>query len=272
MKIIIFTSADHIYANLLLKDLIAKNLFSKHSLLVLEQDSIIPRKSKLQGLLKYLKTSGLNYMIAQIIKVYIFKVLQKLSILQSKKSSIYYPYYLNSLKKFKHKIMNNIKNKENIEIIKKQKPDLILSILSKEIIPDNIIKIPKLGCVNIHPAPLPFYRGVSPTFWVLANNEITSGVTLHYVDTKIDTGRIISQSKFSLKNIKTEHEVYIKSTYESIKLIEIFLGNAFNNKKIRTNKNPKNGSYYSLPTKTAVNAFYKNGYRFFNLIDMLRNY
>ena len=66
---------------------------------------------------------------------------------------------------------NNINSKKTIEIIKGLKPDLIFSIYFNQIIKEELLTIPSYGLVNIHPSYLPEYRGVGPTFWVLANNE-----------------------------------------------------------------------------------------------------
>ncbi len=271
MNIVVFTSSDHMYANLLMKDLIRKGVFSKHSLFVYEQDSIIPKKSKLAGLTIYLNKSGIKYIFYQILKIYIYKILQIKALLTNKSNSIYFPYYKNNLKRFKREILNNIKSPQSIKKVMKNRPDIILSILSKEIIPNSILEIPKYGCVNIHPAFLPFYRGVSPTFWALANSEEFTGVTLHYIDTKIDTGRIIAQRKFSLQNYKTEHSVYLKCMSEGVEIISEFLTKITNNAQIKTKYNPKKGSYYSLPTKDAVDLFFKNGYQFFTLNEFLKS-
>jgi methionyl-tRNA formyltransferase len=270
MKIIVLTSSDHLYANLLLKDLIQKGLFSKHSLIVFEQDSIIPRKSKIKGLITYFNISGYKYILYQLIKVYIFKIMSFISNIKANSNSIYYPYYKNNLRNFDRQVVNNIKRPEIVAKVSSIKPDLILSILSKEIIPNSIINIPKLGCINLHPAFLPFYRGVSPTFWVLANQEKNTGITLHYIDTKIDTGNIIDQRKFSLKKYKTEHAVYMKCMKEGKEMLAIFLDNTIKKNKIETIKNPKKGTYYSIPTKKAVNAFLKNGYKFFTWKELFK--
>ena len=88
------------------------------------------------------------------------------------------------------KITSNIVNE-----IRNINPDLIISAYYRKIFPKELIDIPRLGIVNIHPSLLPFYRGPVPTAWAILNNESEFGITLHKVDAGIDTGDILFQSK-----------------------------------------------------------------------------
>jgi methionyl-tRNA formyltransferase len=269
MKILILTSHDHLYANFILGSLIRKGLFDADTLIVFEQDSIIPKKSKTQGLLKYLQTSGVYYVVMQIVKLFIFSLVQKYSLIRNNKLSPYYPYY-KLLPLYDRKILNNINSDTSFNEINNIKPDLILSVYSKEIISTRIIQLPNVGVVNVHPALLPAYKGVSPTFWCLANNEKYSGATLHYIDEGIDTGKVISQSRFKLENTKSEHQLYMRCSSEGVKLIISFLNSIKNGQPVVTKTIiNKTGSYYSLPTKNAVGKFISNGYKFFTLQEML---
>ncbi|RME45643.1 MAG: hypothetical protein D6791_10220 [Chloroflexi bacterium] len=72
-------------------------------------------------------------------------------------------------------------------------PDLIVLFSFNLIIPEEIIKLPRFGCINVHPSLLPKYRGAHPHFWVLVKGETSTGVTVHYVDAGVDTGDIIIQ-------------------------------------------------------------------------------
>jgi methionyl-tRNA formyltransferase len=75
------------------------------------------------------------------------------------------------------------------------KPDLVVSIRYMTILKDDVIKLPRLGVINLHSGLLPSYQGVMATFWALLYKERTIGTTLHYIeDSKIDTGSIILAS------------------------------------------------------------------------------
>jgi len=94
----------------------------------------------------------------------------------------------------------NIKDKKNIEIIKKMRPDLIVVAAYGQILPKEILEIPKFGCVNIHASLLPKYRGASPIQFALLNGDKETGVTIIIMDTKMDTGKIIQTIKCEIKN------------------------------------------------------------------------
>ena len=78
-----------------------------------------------------------------------------------------------------------------------QDSDLIMSIFYDKIIKENFInRCNKI--INLHNAPLPKYRGMSPINWALKNKEEEHGVTIHEIQPGIDDGNIISQLKYSI--------------------------------------------------------------------------
>jgi len=87
----------------------------------------------------------------------------------------------------------SFKANETYDLISELSPDLIVVSTFDQIIPKSIIDIPPLGVINVHPSPLPKYRGATPIFWVLRNSEKKTGITCHFIeDSKIDSGRIIN--------------------------------------------------------------------------------
>lgn len=76
-------------------------------------------------------------------------------------------------------------------ILKRMEPDIIV-LGGSGIIKKNIIAIPKIGIINGHPGLLPRYRGVDVIPWAIYNGDDV-GVTIHFVDDGIDTGRIVTQ-------------------------------------------------------------------------------
>ena len=67
--------------------------------------------------------------------------------------------------------------------------------MGNQIFKKQIIELAPKGCINLHTALLPKYRGLMPTFWVLKNNEKYTGVSVFFVDKGIDSGPIIVQRK-----------------------------------------------------------------------------
>ncbi len=94
----------------------------------------------------------------------------------------------------------SLKKKEAYDAIKELSPELIIVGSFDQIIPDDIISIPRFGVINIHPSLLPKYRGATPTVWALLNGEEETGVTVHFIENaKIDSGRIITQARLKIE-------------------------------------------------------------------------
>lgn len=84
------------------------------------------------------------------------------------------------------------------EEIMNYKPDLIVTCAYGQILPESILKIPRLGCINVHASMLPKYRGGAPIHHALINGEEKTGITIMYMDTKMDNGDIITQETIAI--------------------------------------------------------------------------
>ena len=84
-------------------------------------------------------------------------------------------------------------SEEGIVLLRKHDPDLIIVATFKQILDQNVINLPKLGIVNLHPSLLPRYRGPSPTNAALLNDDEITGVTGHYLTEGLDEGNILLQ-------------------------------------------------------------------------------
>lgn len=88
-------------------------------------------------------------------------------------------------------------SKQNVPI-NLENIDLVISFLFWKIIKKPLIELPKIGCINLHPAPLSEYRGFSPYSLAIYQNSPFWGVSAHFVDETIDTGDIIKVNKFQI--------------------------------------------------------------------------
>lgn len=77
-------------------------------------------------------------------------------------------------------------------------PDLICVVAYGKILPENVIKYPKYGCINLHVSLLPKYRGAAPMQRAVMEGESETGVTIMYMDVGLDTGDIIATEKFPI--------------------------------------------------------------------------
>ena len=135
---------------------------------------------------------------------------------------------LNFAKKYKIKEKTyNFKNKklsENLilKVLKKNKINLICLAGFMKILSSNFIKEFDGNILNIHPSLLPKYKGLNTHQRVIENNERFSGCTVHYVNSSLDSGKIILQKKIIVskkdtpstlkkKILKQEHILYPKA-------------------------------------------------------------
>jgi len=105
--------------------------------------------------------------------------------------------------------------------------DLFVSMSFNQIFREPLLNIPKWGSINCHAGKLPFYRGRNILNWALINDEKEFGITVHHIDTGIDTGDIISQQTYPIRDSDTYRTLLERSyTYcadllhESIKKIQ----------------------------------------------------
>jgi methionyl-tRNA formyltransferase len=80
-------------------------------------------------------------------------------------------------------------------------------------LPAEVLDIPRLGVLNVHPSMLPKYRGPSPTLWAVRNGDTHFGVTVHRMNESIDAGPILSRSQpISLPEQVTHEELWNRIT------------------------------------------------------------
>ena len=155
-----------------------------------------------------------------------------------------------------------INESKSVNKIKSFQPDLLISILGNQIFKSPIINLAPKGCINLHTSLLPKYRGLMPSFWVLKNNEIKTGVSIFFVDEGIDSGPIIVQTEIKINN-KTQEELInyskkigMEAIAKSVDLIQKNQLNLIKNDHLKK-------TYFSFPTKEDVLEFKKIGKKFF---------
>lgn len=112
---------------------------------------------------------------------------------------------------------------ESSEFVKKLrriKPDLIYAWSYPMILPAEIIGIPRYGCVNVHMGLLPEYRGVNGVRWALLKGEEKTGVTIHFMDSGIDSGDMISRVSFPITAEDDIVSLMKKSKIAGLRLLE----------------------------------------------------
>ena len=255
MNIIILTQSDPFYLaeNI---DYLVKNLPSDSqivSTVILDVTPFGKRETFLQKALKTVNIFGYSFFLN-----YGFKFLTgKLNSNKSVKRVLQ-----------KHNIPiiqleNGINHPISLEVINSYKPDLLISIAANEIFKKPLIGLAPKGCINLHTALLPKYRGLMPSFWVLKNNEKETGVSVFFIDKGIDSGPILVQKRIPIHPSMSQAELIRKSKKigmdaitEAIELIRIG-----NYQLIPNSESEK--TYFPFPTKKDVKEFYAAGKKFY---------
>lgn len=78
-------------------------------------------------------------------------------------------------------------------------PEFIIVVAYGKILPEEILNIPKFGCINVHASLLPKYRGAAPIQWALINGEKVTGITTMLMDKGLDTGDVLLRSELEIR-------------------------------------------------------------------------
>jgi UDP-4-amino-4-deoxy-L-arabinose formyltransferase/UDP-glucuronic acid dehydrogenase (UDP-4-keto-hexauronic acid decarboxylating) len=89
------------------------------------------------------------------------------------------------------------------EMIRREQVDLLLNVHSLCVLPSDVVAAPRIGSFNLHPGPLPRYAGLNAPSWAIYNGELTHAVTLHWMDSGIDTGPIAYQTELTIEEEDT---------------------------------------------------------------------
>lgn len=103
-----------------------------------------------------------------------------------------------------------VKEPENIEVLRKYEPDIIIVAAFGQIVPKSILDMPKYGCVNVHASLLPKYRGAAPIQWAVINGDEVTGVTIMRMNEGIDTGDMIAKKTVRLAEDETGGSLFDK--------------------------------------------------------------
>jgi len=99
---------------------------------------------------------------------------------------------------------------ESMRVLREIAPDLIVVTAYGQILPKEILELPKYGCINIHASLLPKYRGAAPINWVLLNGEKETGVTSMQMSEGLDTGDMLIKKATPIGENETCEELYAR--------------------------------------------------------------
>jgi methionyl-tRNA formyltransferase len=157
---------------------------------------------------------------------------------------------------------NNVNAEASLEAIRALGPDLLVSIAGNQIFRRPLIELAPKGCLNLHTALLPRYRGLMPIFWALKNGEKETGVSVFLVNEGIDSGPIVVQKRVPIDGdsleqlIRRTKIIGMDAVWEAV--------DQMRQEAVDLIPNPETEkTYFSFPTPADVREFRAAGKRLY---------
>lgn len=148
-------------------------------------------------------------------------------------------------------------NPEFIEEIKNLNPDLICVVAYGKILPQELLDIPKYGCINVHGSLLPEYRGAAPIQWAVLNGDKKTGITTMYMNAGMDTGDMILKQEVEIGDDETTGELWQRLSKIGAELLIKTIKQIENGTAIRTPQ-PEQGSTAPMLDKEMAKIDWQN--------------
>ncbi len=104
----------------------------------------------------------------------------------------------------------SLKDPAWVERIRAYSPDYLFSFYYRNMLPREVLDIPRLAPLNLHGSLLPRFRGRCPVNWVLIEGETKTGLTLHVMEVKPDAGDVVAQKEVAIAFEDTAHSLAVK--------------------------------------------------------------
>lgn len=167
-------------------------------------------------------------------------------------------------------IRGNINDSENIEILRRLKPDVIYCFGFSQILSKEILNIPTKGVIGFHPSFLPANRGRHPIIWALFLGLEKTASTFFMMDEGADSGDIISQVEVPIYYEDDAHKLYMRITETALKQIEELTTNLKHNNIRRIKQNNIYANYWRKRTELDGRIDFRMcSYAVYNLIRAL---
>ena len=145
----------------------------------------------------------------------------------------------------------NFREEETVQQLRDLKPDVCAVVAYGRILPQKVLDIPRLGCINIHASLLPSYRGSAPYQWAVLDGLQETGVTAMYLIREMDAGDIIDVSKTPIGENETAGELLDRLAVLGAELLSKTLSRFDAGEKVpRTPQDESKVSYAPMLDKT----------------------
>lgn len=256
MRVLVITEEDEFYLPLSIGYLL-KNCREDIVEVVCARNPLLP--SKLKAARKFCSAFGVCPILSHGLRVIKAKVLDVLPCLNF--SGRYYSVRrVCEVYNMPYLYVEDINSPDFLQHCRELNVDMVASVSPTQIFKEELINLPRYGCINIHTAKLPKYRGLYPTYWAMACGEKTVGISIHYIEKGLDTGKIILQDEVEIPAATTLDNML---TMTKLKGAELLI-KAISQIRARTAEVyyvEGEGSYFSFPTFESYQDFKRLGYK-----------
>ncbi|NJN97161.1 MAG: hypothetical protein HC875_25235 [Anaerolineales bacterium] len=265
MRIVILTY-ESLFSNLMTERLLKE--FPGQVVGVVRSDCLIYGKSLPDGLWYLLQRAGLRFVGRKALELF-----------QSRATAIAFRLLgrtpkVNSLRDMRRLYAvpvigsPDVNAKETFDQIQAWQPDLVISVYLNQFIKKPIIDLARCGVINIHPALLPRHRGLFPYFWVITNREKETGVTIHWVDEKFDTGQLLLQERINVTPDDTILSLSYKSSVVGAEMLVKAVNLIAAGNPPRLPQNNSQASYHTWPKPADQRRFRQQGGRYGTIFEL----
>ena len=156
----------------------------------------------------------------------------------------------------------SINSRQSLDHVASLVPDVIISLGANQIFRDELLSLPPKGCLNLHTAKLPKYRGLMPLFWAMSNDEPEVGISVFLMDKGIDSGPILRQATFPLADFSM-HELIRITKILGMRLVNAALQDLRDGETVLMPNDDNAASVVHFPERRDVERFLRHGKTFF---------
>ncbi len=144
----------------------------------------------------------------------------------------------------------NFREDETVETLKALNPDVIAVVAYGRILPQKVLDVPSLGCINIHASLLPQYRGSAPYQWAVLDGCAKTGVSAQYMALKMDAGDVIDVAETQIGENETAGELLDRLAVLGAQLLSDVLKKVENGEAVAKPQNEADVTYAPMLDKS----------------------
>ena len=155
--------------------------------------------------------------------------------------------------------VKDLNDPDFVRTVRQNSTDVVVSVAAPQIIKADLIRAPKMGCINIHNGTLPKYRGMLPNFWQLYDGNSAVGTTVHRITEGIDDGPILLQDETKLSTNESLHSIIKRTKRKGAGMVLTVLRQLRDGTVVERENRKADGSYHSFPSRADVAEFRRRG-------------